>query len=722
MSIPPIPEKYKYIPLYSIDKTKTDELFAFLVRRLCITGTAGEFTNHLQLSRRVFNETDSVYLKKISSEFGNYFEVKGQKKRIDLEKTFTEHPWIWTGEKSKSGKFDMHEIISSVLNEISETQKEESKNTLFIHQITLISKQEELYIYKAELLIEDDNIVTLSEGQQVKLFDKGGKIRYITILDFNIKEETIAFQCNTSVDAKAARIQSSSVFLLYKLKEALEALQPGSGPIWDIIQKKSFPQKIAFTGGIYTRNLDESQKACVEKVLQHNVGFIWGPPGTGKSHTLARILSNLYNSNESTLVCAVANVAIDGLMEKTIDLLKEYQQEKKYNLLKERKIIRIGYSQSEKVRNIPEIKFENQVLISMAAQIDIFNERIERIENSKTNFPGKEKQILELRSKRDKMKKSYDEALKRYIAESKLLFITASKFVTLAILRETEIDNLVVDEGSMMSIPNLMALAAKVKKRIIICGDPKQLGPIALSGSQYAKKWLHPDLFSLLKGNKSHNAQNAVSMLRFQRRSAREIAELINEPFYNGELITQHHESHDKASHFPPKQGKIAFITLPRDGSNQVSYSASRSKYNSLARIQILELLKTILAEYRNDIESIGIIAPYRQQINDYKRYLEYIDTGKVSVKVGTIHTFQGSECDIIIWDIVDAFNEPIGSLYRGNTGERLVNVAVSRAKSKLIIVGHNRIFHECTGGDLISIQIKKVMSAAWNYYCKNNV
>lgn len=721
MPVPPIPGKYKYVPLHAVDKTKTDELFAFLVRRLYLTGTANEFTTHLQLSRRVFNETDSVYLKKISNEFGNYFEVKGQKKRIDLEKTYIEHPWIWTGEKSESGKFDLNEIISAVDNEISETYKEEIRNTLFIHQIALMSKLNELYIYKADLVIEDDNIVALNEGQQVKLFDKGGTVRYITILDFNVKEETIAFQCVASIDAKAARIQSSSVFLLYKLKEVLEALQPGSGPVWDIVQMKSFPQTISFRGEIYTNNLDESQRTCVEKVLQHNVGFVWGPPGTGKSHTLARVLLNLYNSNESTLVCAIANVAVDGLMEKTIDLLKDYQQEKKYNLLKERKIIRIGYSQSEKVRNIPELKFENHVLIALAAQIDMLDQRIDRIENSKTDFPGKEKQLLELRSKRDKMKKSYDEALKSYIAESKLLFLTASKYLTLKILHETEIDNLVIDEGSMMSIPYLIALAAKVKKRIIICGDPKQLGPITLSSSQYAKKWLHPDLFTLLKGNKSQNAANAVSMLKYQRRSAREIAELVNEPFYNGKLITKHHESHDRASCFPPKSGKIAFINLPRDGSNQVCYSASRSKYNSLARIQTIELLKAIIARNRNEIETIGIIAPYRQQINDYKKNLEYIDTGNINVKVGTIHTFQGSECDIIIWDIVDAFNEPIGLLYRGITGERLVNVAVSRAKSKLVIIGHNRIFHECTGGDLISIHIKKVMSSAWEYYlnCK---
>lgn len=62
-------------------------------------------------------------------------------------------------------------------------------------------------------------------------------------------------------------------------------------------------------------------------------------------------------------------------------------------------------------------------------------------------------------------------------------------------------------------------------------------------------------------------------------------------------------------------------------------------------------------------------------------------------IKIGTVHTFQGSECDIIIFDMVDCFQQEngkpkkIGRLYSGENGERLLNVAVSRARHKLIIV-----------------------------------
>jgi superfamily I DNA and/or RNA helicase len=89
-------------------------------------------------------------------------------------------------------------------------------------------------------------------------------------------------------------------------------------------------------------------------------------------------------------------------------------------------------------------------------------------------------------------------------------------------------------------------------------------------------------------------------------------------------------------------------------------------------------------------------------------------------VTVGTIHTFQGSERDIIIWDIVDTPQNDMGLLYKGETGERLVNVAISRAKSRLVIVGYPRTFHESKANDLVSINIKTLISKAWNQYKKS--
>ena len=71
----------------------------------------------------------------------------------------------------------------------------------------------------------------------------------------------------------------------------------------------------------------------------------------------------------------------------------------------------------------------------------------------------------------------------------------------------------------------------------------------------------------------------------------------------------------------------------------------------------------------------------------------DFDDAFDSRIKIGTIHTFQGSECDVIIFDMVDCFvlengnNNKIGRLYKGDSGERLLNVAISRARHKLIVV-----------------------------------
>ncbi len=219
-------------------------------------------------------------------------------------------------------------------------------------------------------------------------------IKEITVLNFNIKDETIAFQSIKSVDTNTAKIQSSSVFLLYKLHDSIEFLTPDSKPLWNLISKKNNPNHIGFNEDIYDKDLDESQSSSLRQALNNDITNIWGPPGTGKSHTLARVALNLYKAEETTVVCAIANVAVDGLVEKTIDLLKEYKWEKNQNLLTERKIMRIGYAQSEKVRSIPEIKFENPDLIQLAAQISTIETQINKKENSKKNIRESKKSYL----------------------------------------------------------------------------------------------------------------------------------------------------------------------------------------------------------------------------------------------------------------------------------------------------------------------------------------
>ena len=165
-----------------------------------------------------------------------------------------------------------------------------------------------------------------------------------------------------------------------------------------------------------------------------------------------------------------------------------------------------------------------------------------------------------------------------------------------------------------------------------------------------------------------------------------EICEVINPFFYDGQLINQPlglHSIRTPRDFFPiinviPTKGPVEFT---KGGSRRNEWTAN--------------LLMKFLASYarKNPTLHIGVIAPYRAQVGLLKNLVKEhpklrLQLERKLLRISTIHTFQGSEQDIIFYDMVDTAKTGAGQLYEGETGSRLVNVAISRAKSHLVIVG----------------------------------
>ncbi len=123
-----------------------------------------------------------------------------------------------------------------------------------------------------------------------------------------------------------------------------------------------------------------------------------------------------------------------------------------------------------------------------------------------------------------------------------------------------------------------------------------------------------------------------------------------------------------------------------------------------------------------NFIPEIGIITPYRGQVKYLNSLIIKSDLDKTlinKIKVGTIHAFQGSEKDLIIFDTVDTIDKNIGKLYFYETGKRLINVALSRAKHKLIIVGDLDVFTDGKGKSNIDLYVFKIFKDLKKYKVK---
>src|SRR5690606_38156922 len=90
--------------------------------------------------------------------------------------------------------------------------------------------------------------------------------------------------------------------------------------------------------------LDESQFEAFQFSISHDISLIWGPPGTGKSHTLAHIIDYFFKKSERTIVTCIANVAVDSLTLKLIDLLDRQGLE-----VKPGEVLRIGHTRDRKL-------------------------------------------------------------------------------------------------------------------------------------------------------------------------------------------------------------------------------------------------------------------------------------------------------------------------------------------------------------------------------------
>lgn len=690
------------------DSSKQNDLpylLSFVVKVLEFAEKTDVPLTHLQLSRLVFNDADSRLLKLVYQEYGNYFINAGAKKKINLLKLKEEQGFIWDASKKINDKlvFNQEEILRALKSEYGSVKEQLKTLRVKVSDIKLIEESNGLLIYRGRLNHESDDPIRFNEGD--RLMVKSGALRhYSTTLFHDPLKSLLAFQTSNKIDFKSGFIEVGGVPSVGKLIEHISNIKVNEAlPFWKLMSDPDHCQKIWDPTHPFVYHLDDSQEQAVMQALQNDITFIWGPPGTGKSHTLARLIANLYEQGERTAVTSISNVAVDSLLSKFVELADgDYRKTKRLDLLQKNEILRIGYAQSEEIRQIKQIQFDSSEISSLSAKLEILTNRIDASNNEDAS--------LILRSQRDEVKRKLDIEVGKFLTQAKVLFLTSSKFLLDTSLKDVEFDNLIVDEGSMMNIPTLLALAQNVKKRIIVCGDFMQLGPISMSQSQSARKWLHNDLFKLIGlGPDKLPSRKSLAMLTTQRRMALDIAELVNKSFYNGRLKTAsniHHYRYKDLLH----PGHIEFIEMGSGEDYKSDFSKSKSRYNKFNRAEVLKLLETIFDEHQN--VEIGIITPYAQQVADYKIDLESRSWNQV--KVGTIHSFQGSECDIIIWDMVDTLNDSIGKLYKGETGERLVNVAISRTISKLFVVGNHRVFHEAQGRDSVTGRLKKVVSLCW--------
>lgn len=427
-------------------------------------------------------------------------------------------------------------------------------------------------------------------------------------------------------------------------------------------------------------SLNESQNAALHNcIVQEDVAIIHGPPGTGKTTTVIGLVEQLLKEHNQVLVTAPSNNAVDLLVEKL--------DEKGVNVLRIGNPARIN-------QHIQEMSLSWKV--TQHADFSLIK-KMKKQSHEFRNMAGKYKRNFG-HSEREQRKVLFDEAWKlqkdaqqieEYITndliENAQVIACTLVGAGMHLIRDRRYPVCIIDEASQALEPASWIPISKSRK-VIMAGDHKQLPPTVKS-YEAEKQGLAISLFE-----KCIEKLNVDIMLTEQYRMNEAIMQFSSEQFYKGNLEANEHV----ATHSLDLQDApvIEFVDTAGCGFDE-EHEKTRSKHvGSLFNFHEADILwkhfyelMQALQEAEKPIEnySIGLISPYKGQVEHLKKQLTDFPFPQQNISINTVDGFQGQERDIVYISLVRSNDRnDIGFL----KDYRRMNVALTRARKKLVIVG----------------------------------
>ncbi|HAI21675.1 MAG TPA: hypothetical protein DCM14_07270 [Clostridiales bacterium UBA8153] len=474
------------------------------------------------------------------------------------------------------------------------------------------------------------------------------------------------------------------------------------------------------TGGDQTAltGLNPEQREAVIDSWGKAVSFIWGPPGTGKTLAVGKLVQGLMK-DERVLVTSHTNVAVDTALLAVLKGLPEGDRECGC-------VLRVGPPQRGEAClaaiTLEEV-LQRQAGSLLRQRADLAEQRrrlVSRFAGShgaslpalsgdcSDSLPNLERaehatvqgELAAVEACLAGMDAQIEAERRRIVSQARVLGTTLSRLALADILSSLVFDTTVVDEASTVPLPFLWYAASRTQKRLVCAGDFRQLPPVVRADdpreSPAAAKWLTPNIFEqagVVSGRGDISAgDRRLSKLHKQYRMHPVIGELANRLAYGDRPL----EHMGAPSHFLP-----ATRSRPRPGLAVVFCDTTHadpwcarpetgwSRYNLLSALVSMQVARTALGDAARDA---AVITPYRAQARLLQAHIESVGLDRQRIQAATVHRFQGEEKDVIVLDLVDSPPFGVGKLLRGgfaSTAMQLLNVACTRAKGKLIIVGH---------------------------------
>ncbi|EJF0799135.1 AAA domain-containing protein [Campylobacter upsaliensis] len=521
-----------------------------------------------------------------------------------------------------------------------------------------------------------------------------------------------------------------------KQNKALEELKKNNTQIPNLLRKINEPTELKENEqreieSYFNENLDENQQEAVRKALslerECEILLIQGPPGTGKTTTITEIIKQYqkFHKHYKILITSQSNQAVDNVLEKICV--------SEANPNGEDKIFRIG-NDERKMSEIAKQYTPDKVLDK------ILKENRERIKHNTItdSNPMIESRLQELQqgflktletlsskmANADTTKtkgKRDNETFRLFTKDIRLFFGTLLGISSWKSFRDVVFDVAIVDEAGRATLSELLVPCIKAK-RIILVGDHKQLAPVvdddvveklntdSKKGSdefKADKKDVTTSLFERLferiesKSKDYAYLENFKHTLTYNYRAHKSICDLYSKAFYQEALKTKREISNIKAHKLQAFTTNAVWLDTGKRSDKQDSQKGTGKINRCNAKI-IVDRLNSLKEQIlTSEIKDIGIITPYKAQSDLLKSELQnikkaYKEAG-ISIDIGTVDSFQGSDRDMIIYDCVRSSKanntQQTQEKRQGNkidfiADEKRLNVSLSRAKKILLIVG----------------------------------
>lgn len=542
-----------------------------------------------------------------------------------------------------------------------------------------ISKIEGSYSYSFELETE----LYLSDDAPIKIQTTTGISTAGTVLvcdGFNI---IVLLISDIGEKVSVGYVSVEPWKLLESLSERLKTITKS-----DKIAYKLLTEGPALSVSPDTTLIPKGQNAAKNMVAASDITVIWGPPGTGKTHTMAEIAIECLKNDQSVLIVSHSNISVDGVLLKVVELAG---QQGLHKWIDSGSILRYGYVRDLALANNPTAVSFNFALgksPSLSSQMaELLKQKAEA-----SGLQQADKQVeIEKKIKQIKIQLKSEE--QKYVKKAVLVATTVSKLYADKLFSDMHYDVVMFDEVSMAYVPQIVCAASFASKKLICVGDFRQLAPISQSDAKVA---LEKDLFTFLRITNTVGgifAHPWLVMLNEQRRMHPDISLFVNKEVYRG-LLKDHSSvigTKETITNRPPFENKPLTLLDLTGTYCAAGKNSDNSRFNLLSA---LIAFGTALQAEEAGETSIGIITPYAAQTRLIRALLQdYRKHHVTNIACSTVHQFQGSERNLIIFDAVESYpSKKLGWLMsknENNSISRLINVAITRAKGKLIVIAN---------------------------------